>query len=99
MRQLIARGQLISWLQPIPHRPRVLVVRKVDRWVCDGDGGAFAEQEQAADALQLLTDAAWETFRAGCGYAMQIAEVAALLARQEQRDPGAVNPGDRDLAR
>jgi hypothetical protein len=40
-----------------------------------------------------------QAFRTDCGYAVQIAEVAALLARQEHRDPGAVNPRDGDRCR
>jgi hypothetical protein len=88
MRQLVSRAQLLSWFQP-GQRPgaRLLVVRRVDRWVSDHDGGTLTEQQRAGDPLRLFTDRAWAAFGTDVGYAVAIAEAAAALAQQEQRDP------------
>jgi len=78
-RQLIQRGQLTGWLEP--GREHRLVIRKIGRWVRDGDGGRASEQEQARNPLAQFVDEAWAAFATDCGYAADIAQAAADLAR------------------
>jgi hypothetical protein len=84
-RSLVASGRLLAWLDHGPRRPPHLILLKVGRLVCDGDGGTASEQERARNPLAEYTDRAWLAFSLDVSYATEIAEAAAALARVEHR--------------